>query len=304
MERMLARVQELEFAKDDPIHIWDRLARFWKQAETEEKPLVSEILRQARDMPRILELLMVRLRRVLQRERDIVGLDRVQEIDEASMSWLSRQPGRTLTEQAGPSQLVQAIVRRESYDTGENRVVHAWCRLANGSARDWMRHNDRAQKSERYRQVKRLYSRTRVAIRDLEKLRIGIAPVDQIPNFVLTDDLDYRKVNEAWRRLLREKRRFDELWAWQSRTWSDFCALAVTLSVKAIDGAELVASCPLKIFHDHDRGARFSADTPLAVYYLREQGLIIEVQYRPQHVGCGQDSLCAPIWLRIPKLGV
>ena len=64
---------------------------------------------------------------------------------------------------------------------------------------------------------------------------------------------------------MTETRRLDELWAWQARTWADFCALAVTLSVRAIAGAELVASCPLQLRDDLDRGSGFRADTPLAV---------------------------------------
>lgn len=303
MEQMLIRVNELGYAADDPMNVWERLAGFWEAAEREEKPLVSEIVRQAvGGMAAILDQLMSRLRRVLRRERDLVPLDRVQEMDQASMVWLTRQPGRTIAERAGPAQRVQAIVRRESHDTGENRVVHAWCRLADAAAQDWLRHNARAKASQRYAEVLRLQKRARLARRDLEALGVRVAPPDQTPNFVLLQDPDYRNVFESWRRLLIENRRLDELWAWQGRTWSDFCALAMTLSVRAIIGAELVASCPLDILNDQDRGAWFAADTPLAVFHLRRHGLIVEIQYRPAFVETAQAPLAAPIWLRIGDL--
>lgn len=302
LEEMHARVHELEIANDDPLKIWDRLAEFWRAAEQESEPLVSEIVLQASTMPRRLKDILERLRRVLRRERAMVPLDRVQEMDQASMIWLTRQPGNTLAERAGPSQRVQAVVRRESFDTGENRVVHAWCRLADAAARDWLRHNQHARISRRFGEVEKLGRLIRMGIRDLEELKIGIASEDQLPNFVLTQDPDYREVYEAWRRLLNEKRRLDELWAWQGRTWSDFCALAVTLAVRSIDGARLVANSPVVLFEDHDRGSWFGADRPLAVYFLQHQGLVVEIQYRPRFVNRLQEPFAAPIWLRIGTL--
>jgi hypothetical protein len=302
LEETLARVHELEIANDDPIQIWERLEQFWRAAETESEPLVSEIVLQSLRMPRHLRDILERLRRVLRRERAMVPLDRVQEMDQASMIWLTRQPGNTLPERAGPSQRIQAVVREESYDTGENRVVHSWCRLAHAAARDWLRHNEHARNSRRYAEVDRLKRITRLAMRDLEDLGIRIAPEDQLPNFVLTQDPDYREVFEAWRRLLNEKRRLDELWAWQGRTWSDFCALAVTLAVRSIEGARLVATSPVVLSGDHDRGAWFRADRPLAVYFLERQRLVVEIQYRPRYVSKLQQMLAAPIWLRIGTL--
>jgi len=302
LEETLARVHELEIANEDPIRIWDQLADFWHDAEKESKPLVSEIVLQALRMPKHLRNILEGLRRVLRRERAMVPLDRVQEMDQATMIWLTRQPGTTLPERAGPSQRVQAVVRRESYDTGENRIVHSWCRLADAVARDWLRHNEHARASRRHGEVERLRRAARTAIRDLRELEIGVAPEDQLPNFVLTQDPDYREVYEAWRRLLNQKRRLDELWAWQGRTWSDFCALAVTLAVRSIDGSRLVASSPVVLFDDHDRGAWFGADRPLAVYFLENQRLVVEIQYRPRYVSKLQVPFAAPIWLRIGTL--
>lgn len=302
LAEMHARVHELEIANDDPLKIWERLAQFWRAAEEENEPLVSEIVLQALNMPRRLTEILEKLRRVLRRERALVPIDRVQEIDQVSMIWLTRQPGNSLAERAGPSQRVQAVVRRESFDTGENRVVHAWCVLANAASRDWLRHNQHARTSRRFGEVEKLRRLTRMGIRDLEELKIGIAREDQLPNFVLTQDPDYREVYEAWRRLLNEKRRLDELWAWQGRTWSDFCTLAVTLAVQSIEGAHLVASSPVVLFNDHDRGAWFGADRPLAVYFLERERLVVEIQYRPRFVSKLQEPFAAPIWLRIGTL--
>jgi hypothetical protein len=63
-----------------------------------------------------------------------------------------------------------------------------------------------------------------------------------------------------------------------------------------------VATSPVVLFPDHDRGAWFSADRPLAVYFLERQRLVVEVQCRPKYVSKLQEALAAPIWLRIGTL--
>ena len=78
---------------------------------------MAEIVRQARRMQPVLHDLERRIRRVLRRHRELTPLDRVQEMDRASMVWLSRQPGRSIAERAGASQRILATGRRENFDT-------------------------------------------------------------------------------------------------------------------------------------------------------------------------------------------
>jgi hypothetical protein len=126
MNEVLARIQELQEALEEPSEIWGRLREAWKRAEDEEDPKMAEIVRQSRRMQPVLRDLEKRIRRVLRRHRELTPLDRVQEMDRASMVWLSRQPGRTIAERAGSSQRILATVRRENFDTLENRVLHAY----------------------------------------------------------------------------------------------------------------------------------------------------------------------------------
>lgn len=136
MNEVLARIQELETSLEDPSDTWGRLRDAWKRAEDEAEPKMAEIVRQARGMLPVLRGLEKRIRRVLRRHRELTPLDRVQEMDRASMVWLSRQPGRSIAERAGSSQRILATVRRENFDTLENRVLHAYTRLAaDGCAR-------------------------------------------------------------------------------------------------------------------------------------------------------------------------
>ena len=134
MNNLIARVQELEEALDDPADVWNRLRLAWRNAEEEDDPKILEIVIQAGKMRPFLKDLEKKIRRMLRREREKVQLDRVQEMDRASMRWLSKQPGKTLAQRAGSDQRVLAIVRKENFDTLENRVLHAYLLLAENKA--------------------------------------------------------------------------------------------------------------------------------------------------------------------------
>ncbi|MGO7036158.1 DUF2357 domain-containing protein, partial [Rhizobium ruizarguesonis] len=231
MNEVLARVQELGEALEDPIDVWSRLRLAWERAENEEDPRMAEIVRQAEDVLPTLKALEPRIRRVLRRTRELVPLDRVQEMDRASMRWLVRQPGRNIAERAGASQRILATVRRENFDTPENRVLHAYVRLASDVAREWMQEHPRAKASKRYTEVDAFGRFCKTFARMLAELEVRVADTGIVPNYVLMQDSGYRAIHEAWRRLLEEDKVLDDLWAWQAETWTDFAVLAMVLAI-------------------------------------------------------------------------
>jgi hypothetical protein len=302
MHEVLARIEDLETALDDPERLWERLADAWRRAERDSDPRMAEIVRQARVMPAHLSALEGRIRRVLRRRRERLPLDRVQEMDRSSMIWLARQPGRTIAERAGGDQRVLAIARHQNFDTLENRVLRAYVRLAGLIARQWLREHSMAGAAPRYREVTDYARRCRRIDRTLADLGIGLAEPGVTPNYVLTEDRDYRIVREGWARLLRQELLQDDLWAWQTQSWTDFCVLALTLSLHAMEGAELVAQAPLVWMDEAVAGQRFRSDRPLAVFWLRREGLVVEVQARPEGVPRMQSATRAWVWLRITDL--
>ena len=300
MYQTLARVQELEEALDDPEHLWPRLRNAWNNATEDANPRMAEIVRQARDMGNTLEDLERRLRKVLRRDHARVALDRVNEMDRRSMQWLARQPGRTVAERAGGDQRILAIVRNENFDTLENRVLHAYVRLAEAVAREWLEEH-RNHASDRYIRVNSFRRKCRNLADELSALGIGVAAPGVVPNYVLQDDRSYRGVYNAWLRLLRETAREDELWAWQAETWTDFCILAVTLAIEDLSDAELVAQSPVRWLSEMHAGRWFGQDNPLAVFWLHDPGLVVEVQARPR-VSTRQFETRAVVWLRLTDL--
>jgi hypothetical protein len=285
MNEVLARIQELEEALDDPGETWVRLRQAWKRAENEADPRMAEIVLQARNLQPVLRDLTTRIRRVLRRDRELTPLARVQEMDRASMVWLSRQAGRNVAERAGSSQRILATVRKENFDTLENRVLHAHARLAADVAREWMREHPRASASGRYIQVAGLAKQCRSLAATLSDLGVMVASSDVTPNYVLIQDRGYKSVYDGWLRLLQRRKTEDDLWAWQAETWTDFAVLAITLAIDELDESHLVAQSPISWRAEAVGGRWFEQDRPIAVFWLRETGRIVEIQARPEIPG-------------------
>ena len=299
MNEVLARIQELEDALDDPVNLWPRLRAAWKRAEDEADPRMAEIVKQAREIGPVLTELEHRIRRVLRRTRELTPLGRVQEMDRASMLWLSRQPGRTVAERAGPSQRILSTVRYENFDTLENRVFHAYVLLAGLVAREWQREHKRALGSDRYQMVDAFSRRCKAIARDLDALGIGVAEPGITPNYVLMQDKGYRRIRLAWERLLRRERILDDLWAWQAQTWTDFAVLAIVLAIDELEEAQLIAQSPIVWRQEAMTGRWFDQDRPLAVFWLEQTGRIVEVQARPEKPGSLLTLARAHVSLRV-----
>lgn len=299
MNEVLARVQELGEALDDPLNVWPRLRQAWARAENEEDPRLAEIVRQSRVLTPVLKELHGRIRRVLRRTTEQVSLDRVQEMDRAALRWLVRQPGRTIAEQAGASQRIKATVRRENFDTLENRVLHAYVRLAADVAREWLREHPRAQASKRYVKVEGFRTYLKILKRDLEDKNVGVADANVTPNYVLMQNPLYKSVWDAWRRLLEEEKAIDALWAWQSETWTDFAVLAIVLALDELDESVLVAQSPIVWSDEVTLGRSYAQDNPLAVFWLKSSGRVVEVQSRPSGPGTLLALSRAHVSLRI-----
>ncbi len=302
MHRVLARIEELEAALDDPENLWLRLQEAWNRAEDESDPRMAEIVRQSIGVKPYLLELEKKIRRVLRRNRELTPLDRVQEMDRASMLWMVRQPGTTTAERAGADQRILAIARHENFDTLENRVLHSYLHLASHFARQWIREHRRAENSERYRNVEAYSRLCRRLSRELNQLGVSTAEPGVTANYVLLENRAYRAVNEAWHRLLRQDKAEDELWAWQAQSWTDFCVLAVTLALHGLKETRLLAQAPLVWLDEAIQGRRFLHDRPLAVFWLQESGLVVEVQARPEAVTSIQFAAKAHVWLRITDL--
>ena len=119
------------------------------------------------------------------------------------------------------------------------------------------------------------------------------------PNYVLLEDRTYREILQSWVELLKREKVLDELWAWQAQTWTDFCVLAVVLSLNDIKDAELIAQSPIRFLAESVSGLWFEQERPIAVFWLKGIGRVVEVMARPERPGTLLTLARAHVALRI-----
>jgi len=301
MHDVLDRVSELGEALEDATNMWQRLNDAWTKAQNEAEPRLSEIVRQAKSLSRLIREFDRKLRKILRRNRELTPIDRAQELDRASIRWLVRQPGKSTVERAGSSQRVMATVRRENFDTPENRVLHAYVLLASNVSKEWLQEHSTASSSERYKSVLSYRNVCKNLSRYLRDIGVGIAPSEIQPNYVLMQNPDYRRVYQAWRSLLLRQKALDELWAWQAETWADFCVIALVLSIDNMEEAQLVAQSPVAWSNDADFGRFFEQDDPFAAFWLRDRELLVEIVSRPLQADNHQFLTRSHLSVRVRK---
>lgn len=190
---------------------WSDISRICSPAEeTPEESLVTLVVR---DCLNEVEQVVRDLRKVLVRERQGVPLGRVQQVDAHCLRWLSRQPGRDAVEKAGGRQRILAVVRRESFDTLENRVFKDFVTRLEIPCCQYLKRNEvRFKDKDIVKRVKRLASLCGEALanpylqatRDLKEL--------PHPNYVLRQERRYSKIWKAYCRVIRHASIAERLW--------------------------------------------------------------------------------------------
>lgn len=296
-----ARLRDVEATLSDPGRIWVRLTELWLGGAAEADPEMDIIVHQAQQLFSTLDLLDRAPRRILRRTRRMIPLSRVQEVDRKTMTWLIRQPGETMAERGGDRQRIQAVAREENFNTLENRVLLSYARMAYEVAREYRDRHKGATRSARLRRVRGFGLRCRVLDKDLRERGVFEASADVTPNFVLQNNVKYRKIWRAWHELLRRRRILDELWRWQARSWEEFCALAVVVALQSLPGARLLAVSPLVFREEQRAGCWVKHVNPLAVFFLPDLKVTVEISYR-MRAGAVLSRFGAPIWVRLGRI--
>lgn len=177
-----------------------------------------------------------RPRKVLRRRRAMERVASVRQIDPAGIRWLARQPGNNLAERAGPRQRVLAVIREESIETLENRVVRDFLERSASECRTWLRENSTFAGTDKHDSVHR-YSSTVRRLRKsgpLADIRRSVGLVE--PNYVLQHDERYSQVWPWYVKLLRRQQEEDRLWRWSHRTFAEAVGLSVSWALDLLEG--------------------------------------------------------------------
>ena len=297
-----ARMQDFEGALDDSVDPWSAVLDQWLDPRAEKPLTMDVVVRHARRHHGWSEIA-ERPRRLLNRRREPVHLSRVQELDTQCMQWLSRQPGRTLAERAGPRQEILALARFENRDTLENRVFRDLLERTYAASREYLATNKKpstgARHSTRYAIAQQYGRECRRLAGDLAEEGVHRLPELVQPNYVLSHDHRYRYVWSAWQEIVRRERDKDDLWRWQRRSWAEFCKVTAVLSLLALPRSHLVAASPVFFRPEHRRGEWLLHDDPLAVVALEDEGCVVEVLSGDSpDVRDILKELCAAVWLR------
>ena len=189
-------------------------------------------LEQDNNFRKTLDSVCSRPRKILSRQRTMLSISRIQEVDPACIRWLVHQPGISLEQKAGPRQEAMGIIRVEDADTPENRVVRDLllracyaCSLYIQENRRFVDH-DRVWRIRRFRrELQQMLKESEVA--DAQRL-VGRA----IPNYVLQYDPRYSLLWKIYLLLIRQQKQQDDVWRWRQRTWAEHVSMAFLASLK------------------------------------------------------------------------
>lgn len=291
VERMLGLLGALRGERqEDPLLLaWSDVAAQWLARRKPFDPQLAVVVRHARELRGLLGELARHPRRVLRREHRLLPLHRAQEWDRRALLWYARRPGRTLPEKAGPGQTVLALAREEDRDTLENRVLRHLLELSRRAADEWCGAHPRLRGSERFAEVERYGRITGALARDLAREGVRLPASDVRPNYPLLFDPRYRRVWVAYRDLLRERSRRDEVRRWAHRLFDDIVRILVHAILVAEDVRDArplvpVGHLPLVLRGEQERG-RFAAPHATSLLVAADDGGLAVQAFEPARTG-------------------
>jgi hypothetical protein len=209
----------------------DRLRAEFDSADAPES-LVVEIARRHRYH---IESVCREPRVQLRRRRELQLVDRVRNLDAASLRWLARQPGTSIEERAGPRERILAVRRFRSADTLENQVLLDVVRRSIALSQQYGRLYRRYQSSERVRLVRDLSRGMKELLEEpwTEAVR-KIAGIPT-PNYALLSDRRYAPIWRLWQRILRQEQLFQSLEAWMPRLVAELAWIGCLAEIEELE---------------------------------------------------------------------
>ena len=309
LRTLRARIQDFETVLSSGLDPWEHVPYYWLGLQTPRDPTMDILVQHAREHRASWDDIAQHPRRLLNRRRELVALQRVQELDVQCMQWLSRQPGETLAERAGGRQRIMALARYENRNTLENRVFRDLMVRSVAASRDYLAMNQ----GRRGRAGSPHTSRVALVegyLRECRRIQVELAAqgvlrqTDPVPpNYALLYDQRYRPVWKARQEIIRRERAMDDLWRWQRRSWAEFCKAAVAAGLIWIAGAQRFFAAPLFVTSEHRRGHWLVHDDPMIVVAHWDRGWVAELlSGNSDDVPKKHRELCASFWLRYADL--
>lgn len=208
------------------------------------------------------------LRKVLIREREKMSLGMVQQVDAHCLRWLYRQPGHDAIEKAGAKQRILAIVRRENYNTLENRVFKDFLTRCSQETAQYLRKNQSSFTGHpTIKNLRRLHNLCEKGLTEPLLEKVGIIRALPVPNYVLRQERRYAKVWKAYEELIRQANIAERLWARQEEVKATLARLRTEIQKHINPQAKY--HCP--IWFNALDGRHDILDKP---FYENEEGVV------------------------------
>jgi len=240
---------------------WEAIWTRWAASAAGTEPRTARVVEIARSYRSNIREVCERPRRMLVRQRELVPVGKIQELDETCLRDLIRRPGRTIPEKAGSRQELLGITRRETVDTAENRVIRDFLRLCQHRAVSYQRE---------YPQPAPLHAKVQAVVdlrRNCERWDAA-SPISLasklvgLPksNYVLEKDRRYHALWNQYQLLRKEEDMVDKVWPWARRLWADFVRSLFVgfLSAQSTSAAaswHLVGTLPAYVRAEHSSGS-------------------------------------------------
>jgi len=225
------------------------------------------IVKFSKDLKDLLPDVCHRPRVVLKRRRDLLDVAHIQEIDAGSLRWIGKQPGITIAEKAGARQQLMGVVRLESADTLENRVVRDLIGRALAACDRYLFEHRRYQQHERVKRVRDFRSTLLMLLRDSAIAQVNPLVGMPSPNYVLLHDRRYQVLWRAYVMLVRQERQQDTAWRWQHRVWAEHCQLALLASLRRMQSVTDSEHSDVLIRSEQEWGRFLDQDTHMAALH-------------------------------------
>ena len=200
---------------------WPTVQAEWSKSSEDhaELSLIVELAERSK-LITALERIAARPRRMLRRVHRSLRMPKIQEMDHQAIRDLCRRPGRTPAEKAGPKQELIAVVREDTTDLPENRVL-LWCvRRMERMARAWCHRNILFRNGERYMAVHRLLLLLHRLSRQPDLKTVSPLQHHMVtPTYCFQFERQYREVWRMYLLIRREEKAIDDLWRWQGHLW-------------------------------------------------------------------------------------
>ena len=238
------------------------LAR-WRKITDKSEPRMALIVKLAKELPDVLADVCRRPRQVLRRVRQRQDIDKIQELDDACLRWLARQPGRDIIEKAGPKQQLLGVLRVEDTDTPENRIVKDLLRRAHRECRRYLVEHRSFQDHIRVQAVSR-FDKLIVSLLQTSAVA-NVSPLVGVasPNYVLQYDARYHKLWEAYVPLVQQEKQQDSVWRWRQRAWAERCGLSILSSVHSLPASGPAMRSDMLFQYEHVTGAFIHSNTQI-----------------------------------------